>query len=152
MEILLEIVAWLLEGVGELALEILAELLGDALEGRWQSRKHPPAGARAQSGRRPRRGAPPPWQLRRLLLYVLLGAATGALSLTIWPRHFITDPHSQWVHLFAMPVFAALVLGLLGALRARRAGHPQGWIHLGSFANGYGCALATAWVRFQWGI
>lgn len=79
-----------------------------------------------------------------VLGYAVAGAVLGGLSLVVFPQLFLSHPYAQFAHLAVTPVLAGVVMGLLGAWRARRGSE---LVRLDRFAYGYVFALAFALAR-----
>lgn len=132
MEIILEILGWLLQFILELALQVfmetIAALLGSALKAPLRrGRTVDPA----------------------LLLsgYFLYGGIAGGISLWIFPSNFIHAGMLRLAALLLIPLASGLVMGAMGAWRASRG---KEIIRLESFFYGAAFALAMSFVRYLW--
>ena len=132
MEVLLEILLYVASFLGELLLQAVLEALAEVgvrLVGRvLQSR---PAS---------------PW--RAAFGYLLLGAATGGISLLLLPKLFIQAPVIRWLNLALSPLGCGLTMAVLGGLLRK---HERETIRLDTFTYGFLFALSMAIVRFWWG-
>ncbi len=132
MEILAEIVLYLLQTLLEVLLQIVFEVLAEL-------------GVRAV--REPFRRAPiNPWLAATG--YALFGAATGGFSLLIFPALFVHSPAARWINLFLTPLLVGLTMALLGA-RLRKRGVET--IRLETFFYGFLFAFSMAAVRMGFG-
>lgn len=132
MEILVEILAFLLQAVLEIALQAAFELLAEL-------------GIR--SVREPfRRGPVDPWLAG--LGYALFGAVAGGVSLLVFPELFVHSSTARWLNLFLTPLCAGLTMAFIGA-RLRRRG--KATIRIESFFYGFVFAFAMAAVRLGFG-
>ena len=132
MEILAEIVLRLFQALLEIILQIVFEVLAEL-------------GIRVV--REPfRRGPVNPWLAAPG--YALLGAAAGGLSLLVFPALFVHSPVARWINLFLAPLFAGLMMALIGA-RLRKRGAET--IRLETFAYGFLFAFSMAAVRMGFG-
>lgn len=130
MEILAEIVFWLLGLFGELLLQVLFEVLAEF-------------GLRSlgEPFRRSREASP--WLAA--LGYTIYGAVAGGLSLLVFPVAFLLTPWMRVANLALTPLAAGLMMSLMGAWRRRRG---DDLIRLDRFSYGVLFALAMALVRF----
>ena len=124
MEILFEIVLYLFG-------ELVASLIGEGLC---------EVASRSASGPQRRSG--------KALLYLILGAAAGAISLLVFPVQFLEDDGWALLNLLLTPVLAGLVMMLVGKWRRHRGDR---LVPLDHFTYGYLFALAMAMVRAAWG-
>jgi hypothetical protein len=83
----------------------------------------------------------------RFFAYSLLGAAVGAVSVAIFPHHFLQGRNGQIANLVLTPIIAGAVMAWLGKWRSRR---DQPLIGLDRFWCGWGFAFALAGVRYFW--
>jgi hypothetical protein len=132
-EILLQIVGWLFQFLGELLLQGIAELFAEFI---------------GHSIKEPFRRPSPihPWLAA--IGYAFFGALAGAISLWLLPTLFITSHGLRLFNLFLTPLLAGLLMAWLGAWRQKRQ---QEIIRLDRFSYGFCFALAMAVVRFTWG-
>ena len=130
MEILAEIVFWLLGLLGELLLQVVFEVLAEF-------------GLRSlgEPWRRPREISPG----FAALGYTIYGAVAGALSLLVFPVAMLLTPWMRVANLVVTPLLAGLVMSMMGAWRRRRG---EDLIRLDRFSYGVLFALAMALVRF----
>ena len=133
MELLAELLAGLLELVGELILQLLCE-------GLWELGLHS-----AHKRRGPRRPWSP-WLAGPA--YAALGALTGLLSLWMFPHMLIDTPWVRVLNLVLTPLLAGALMAALGAWRRRRQ---DPVIRLDKFAYGFLFALAMAGTRLALG-
>jgi hypothetical protein len=96
----------------------------------------------SKSDRRP----PNPWL--SALGYALLGAVVGAITLWIFPIHFVKSEFWRLVNLFFTPLAAGGCMMLLGAWRAK---HGQQVLRIDKFAYGMLFAVCLAGVRYMFG-
>jgi H+/Cl- antiporter ClcA len=133
VEILAEIVMWILQFLAELLVQIvgeaIAELLGHGL---------------LEPFRRPK--PVHPWLAA--IGYAVYGAVAGALSLWLFPALFIKAHWLRAANLVLTPIIAGLVMSRMGSWRRRR---DKDLIRLDTFAYGAFFALSMAIVRFAWG-
>lgn len=128
MEILAEILAYLLQAILEIALQAVFELLAEL-------------GIR--SVREPfRRGPANHWLAS--LGYALFGSLAGVISLIIFPELFVHGTAARWLNLFLTPLCSGLMMALIGA-RLRSRGKET--LRIESFAYGFVFAFAMAVVR-----
>jgi hypothetical protein len=80
--------------------------------------------------------------------YSLWGAMAGGLSLLILSNLVIADPELRLANMFVTPVFAGLLMMLVGRLREKRG---QALLRIDRFAYAFAFAFAMAAVRFVWG-
>jgi hypothetical protein len=90
----------------------------------------------------PFREQPNPWLAG--FGYSLFGGCVGAISLLIFPAHFVAGGF-RIANLMITPVAAGACMAALGAWRAKRV---QRVLRLDRFAYGYLFALAFALIRF----
>ena len=130
MEILLELLAPLLEIFAEallqLAFEWLAEIGFRAIRAPFQR----------STESRPETAA---------IGYAIFGAAAGGLSLFIFPSSFVHSYGARVANLIATPILCGASMSLFGAWRRRRG---QELMRLDRFAYGMVFAFAMAVVRF----
>ena len=118
----------LFEIIGEIILQVILEVLAEV-------------GLRSLSEafRRP----PNPWLAA--FGYVLFGAASGGLSLVVFPFHFVVHPSGRLANLFVTPLFVGFVMSVIGAWRLRRR---EELLRIDRFAYGSLFAFSLAYVRF----
>ena len=130
MEVLIEILLWVLHVFGEFLLQIVVELL-------------------AESGlyglREPFRRPKPLHPIFAGTCYIALGALMGGLSLLFFPSPFIQSQVGRVANLLFTPLAAGAVMAAIGAWRLRRG---KDTIRLDRFAYGYLFALAMGLIRF----
>jgi hypothetical protein len=80
--------------------------------------------------------------------YILLGVATGGISLLMFPRHMIQVQWLKLLSLAAVPAASGVAMSLVGRLRRRQG---KELIRLDSFMYGFLFALAMTLIRFFWG-
>jgi len=119
MEIVIEILLWLLQFAGELLLQLAFEVL---LELGLHAAQEP--------FRLPK---PNPWIAA--FGYLIFGAIAGALSLLVFPSHFI----------FVTPMVAGGTMTIFGAWRRNRG---EELLRIDRFTYGFVFALAMALVRY----
>ena len=76
---------------------------------------------------------------------VLLGTATGACSVIIFPHPLVHPTKMHGVSLILSPILAGLVMSQLGRLLRNRGART---IQIESFVYGFAFALAMAVIRF----
>jgi hypothetical protein len=91
----------------------------------------------------PFRRPPNPWLAA--FGYALLGAAAGGLSLVAFPAHLVTSHGLRIANLIITPIAVGLLMGVMGAWRARRG---EQLLRIDRFACGYLFAVCLALVRF----
>lgn len=132
-EIIIQIVWWILQFLGELLLqaggELIAELIGRSVK---------------EPFRRPK--PIHPWLAA--IGYGIFGAVAGGISLWVLPSLFISTEWLRIVNLIATPLVAGLMMERLGTWREMK---DQETIRLDTFAYGFVFALSMALVRFTWG-
>jgi sterol desaturase/sphingolipid hydroxylase (fatty acid hydroxylase superfamily) len=133
VEIIVQIVWWILQFLGELLLQAFFELLAELF---------------GRSVKEPFRRPQPihPWLAA--IGYGIFGAIAGAISLWALPSLFISAQWLRIVNLIATPLLAGLMMERLGAWREMK---DQKTIRLDTFAYGFVFALSMALVRFTWG-
>lgn len=132
MEIIFELLLGLLQIVGELALQIVFEALGEL-------------GIR--SVREPFRRPKPLHPVLAAIGYVIFGVVAGAISLWVFPESLIDTERLRILNLIVTPLIAGGAMAALGAWRRRR---DQDLIRLDRFSYGFLFALAMGIVRFVW--
>lgn len=80
--------------------------------------------------------------------YIVLGSATGGISLLIFPRHMIQVQWLKFISLAAVPAASGIAMSLVGRLRRRQG---KELIRLDSFMYGFVFALPMTLIRFFWG-
>lgn len=130
VELILQVLGWVFQFLGELLLQILfeavAELLGHSLIEPFR-RKEPMNAWLAGIG------------------YALYGCIAGGLSLLIIPNLFISASWLRVTNLVLTPILAGLIMSYLGARRRKRE---KQTIRLETFSYGFVFALAMAIIRF----
>lgn len=128
IEILVEfILEFLLQGVGELLLEIFTH----------RARKH-----------RHAKGLParePMHPVLSALLWIAIGAAIGWLTLIPFPHSFLKDPALRIANLIATPLVLGALMALLGR---RRLANREETVPLDRFWTAALFALSMGLVRF----
>jgi len=131
VEILAEIVFWLLGLLGELLLQVVFEVLAEF-------------GLRSLGEPfRRTRDATSPWLAT--LGYTIYGAIAGGLSLLVFPLAVLQNPVARIANLAITPLLSGLAMSLMGAWRRRRG---DDLIRLDRFSYGVMFALAMALVRY----
>jgi VIT1/CCC1 family predicted Fe2+/Mn2+ transporter len=118
----------IVEIFGELLLQIIGEILFELGIHSFSQRREQPTN---------------PWL--SVLIYTLLGAALGGLSLLVFPTHLVPQPW-RILNLIATPISAGIIMMLMGAWRTRRG---QSILQIDRFFCGYLFALSLALVRFK---
>jgi hypothetical protein len=133
-EILFALLGWVFEIAGEFLLQMLfegiAQLFGHVFRANVPQR---------DKTLRPELTA---------TLYVLLGAASGAVSLWLMPNLFIRSMPLRFVNLVVTPLLSGATMGWIGSWRRR---HDKTTLRLESFAYGFCFAFSMAVVRFVFG-
>ncbi len=80
--------------------------------------------------------------------YVLLAGIASAISLLIFPDHYIRSYEARILNLVATPVAVGFLMSLRGKLLEKKGKSP---IRLDSFAYGYLFALVFGLIRFWFG-
>lgn len=132
-EIIIQVVGWILQFLGEFLLQAIGELIAELI---------------GRSVREPFRRPGPihPWLAA--IGYAISGAIGGAISLWLLPTLFISAQWLRIVNVLLTPLVAGLLMERLGAWRK---GRDQETIRLDTFTYGFLFALAMALVRFAWG-
>ncbi len=132
-EIIIQLVGWIVELLGELLLQAFGELIAELI---------------GRSVKEPFRRPTPvnPWLAA--FGYAIFGALAGGISLWVLPSLFISAGWLRALNLVVTPLAAGLMMERLGAWREKRN---QETIRLDTFAYGFVFALAMALVRFSWG-
>ena len=120
--------AFLLEILGEILLQVLIEALAEL---------------GLHSIAAPFRKPPNPWLAA--IGYAIFGAAAGGFSLWLFPSNLVTGETLRVLNLVVTPIAVGLLMCVMGAWRARR-GQPE--LRIDRFAYGYLFALSLALVRF----
>lgn len=132
-EIILQVLGWIFQFLGELLLQVLfeaiAELFGHAVK---------------EPFRRPRPVRP--WLAA--MGYLIFGAAAGGFTVWLVPELFIKAQWLRTANLLLTPVVAGLVMEAIGSWRERR---DKEVLRLESFAYGFCFAFAMAVVRYAFG-
>lgn len=137
MEILFEPLLQAVLWVGQVVLEMVLQIFGEALC---------ELGLRslAEPFRRPNPAHP----TLAALGYLLFGMIAGGLSLRVVPDLFIDVTWLRWVNLLLTPAAAGLAMSAIGGLRRKRG---QQLIRLDSYSYGFVFAFGMALVRAIWG-
>ena len=132
-EIILKILGWIFQFLGELLLqmvfEAIAELFGHAVK---------------EPFRRPRPIRP--WLAA--IGYLIFGAAAGGLTVWLLPELFIKAEWLRVANLLLTPLAAGLIMEAIGSWRERRE---KEVLRLESFAYGFCFAFSMAVVRYAFG-
>ena len=118
----------LFEIIGEILLQVVLEALAEL---------------GLHSVAAPFRKPPNPWLAA--IGYTIFGAATGGLSLWLFPENFVVGEALRILNLVVTPIAVGLLMCALGAWRARRGGVV---LRIDRFAYGYLFAFALALIRF----
>ena len=129
MEILVEVLLWLVQFFAELLLQV-------AFEAFVELGLH----AVREPFRLPK---PNPWVAS--LGYFLLGTAVGFLSVWLFPTPFLVSRFGRIANVIATPLVAGGVMATFGAWRRRRG---EELLRIDRFAYGFLFAFAMALVRF----
>lgn len=132
MEILFELLLYLLQPLAEIALQLIFELfvelgMRSMLEIVWRPKPLHPVLAG--------------------IGYAFLGAIAGGISLSIFPHSFIATPWMRVANLLVSPLAAGAVMVAFGAWRQR---NDQQLIRLNRFGYGFLFAFVMTFVRFIW--
>jgi hypothetical protein len=130
-EFLVPVALWVLEIAGELLLQVFGQAIVEMLAHLFR-----PLQTRTESLR--------PWFVT--LAWGLVGGFVGALSLALFPRHFVHTPELRVLNLFLTPLAAGYAMAALGRWRAR---HGQAPLRLDSFVCGFTFAIAMGLVRYR---
>lgn len=133
MEIIIQIVWWIVQFLGELLLQAFGELIAELI---------------GRSVKEPFRRPAPIHPLLAAIGYGIFGAIAGAISLWVLPSLFISAEWLRIVNLILTPLVAGLMMERLGTWREMK---DQETIRLDTFAYGFVFALSMALVRFTWG-
>ena len=132
-EIILQVLGWIFQFLGELLLqmvfEAIAELFGHSV---------------AEPFRRPRPVRP--WLAA--IGYLFFGAVAGGVTVWLFPQLFIEAQWLRVANLLLTPLAAGLLMEAIGSWRERR---DKEVLRLESFAYGFCFALGMAVVRFAFG-
>lgn len=134
MEILAEIVLWLLWGLAEILLQVLFEALAEL---GLRPFVEPFKPARQVS----------PWVAA--IGYVIYGAAVGGISLYFFPAPFLTATWARIANLAVAPLAAGAAMAMIGAWRRKRG---EDLIRLDRFSYGVLFALSMAVVRYLFAV
>jgi len=130
MEIIVEIIGWILQLLGEFLLQIIgeaiAELIGHSLK---------------EVFRRPK--PLHPWLAA--IGYFIFGTIAGALSLWLLPSLFVKATVLRYANLIFTPIVAGFVMAWVGSWRRK---HEKELIRLDSFSYGFCFSFSMALVRF----
>jgi hypothetical protein len=131
VEIIFEILGWILQFVGEFLLQMLFEALAElglhSVKSVFERKPDPFFAA---------------------LGYIILGAAAGGISFLIAPHLIIQHHGARVANLFLTPLASGVAMAAIGALRQRR---DDELIRLDRFGYGFLFAASMALVRFVWG-
>ena len=132
-EVLLQILGWLLQLIGEIILQVIGETIAELI---------------GHSVREPFRRPTPihPWLAA--ISYAIFGALAGVLSLWLLPSLFIKVHWLRVINVIITPILAGIIMAWFGTWRRK---HEKEVIRLDSFAYGWCFAIAMALVRFAWG-
>lgn len=132
-EIVLQVLGWIFQLLGELLLQVtleaIAGLFGHAVK---------------EPFRRPRPVRP--WLAA--LGYLIFGAVAGAFTVWLLPELFITTQWLRAANLLLTPLVAGLTMEAIGSWRGSRG---KEVLKLESFAYGFCFAFAMAVVRYAFG-
>lgn len=132
-EIIMQVLGWIFQFLGELVLQVvfeaIAEVFGHAVK---------------EPFRRPRPVRP--WLAATG--YLIFGAAAGGLTVWIVPELFIKAQWLRLANLMLTPLAAGFFMEAIGSWRERRE---KEVLRLESFAYGFCFAFAMAVVRFACG-
>ena len=133
VEIIVQVIGWIVQFLGELLLQIFGELIVELI---------------GRSVKEPFRRPKPihPWLAA--IGYGIFGAIAGAFSLWMLPSLFISTEWLRIANLVISPLLAGLMMERLGAWRRLKN---QETIRLDTFVCGFIFALSMALVRFAWG-
>lgn len=132
-EIILQIVWWIVQFLGELLLQAFGELIAELI---------------GRSLKEPFRRPEPVHPWLAAIGYGIFGATVGAISLWLLPSLFISAQWLRIVNLIVTPLVSGLMMERLGAWREMK---DQETIRLDTFVYGFVFALSMALVRFTWG-
>lgn len=133
MEILLQIVIWIVEVFGETVLQVLVELIAELFGQVIQRRRTNPEPTS-------------PWVAA--LGYVVFGAVAGFITLWLVPDLFLKNHAARMANVIFTPIVSGLFMAWVGHWRRR---HQGDLIRLDTFGYAYLFALPMALVRFTWG-
>ena len=148
MEIIFEL---LFELFGDFLLAFVVEAFGSlfsSIRGRSAvdtGRSATTKPARAATGMSDGDTAESPRRGQRWPLRLVLGAALGALSLTLFPHSFAKTVDTRLAVLIGVPLACGLAMGAIGAQKRKR--HQEA-AAIDSFRNGFLFALPFVAVRF----
>ncbi|MDY7540053.1 hypothetical protein RGU72_17505 [Undibacterium sp. 5I1] len=131
-EIIVQISIWMIQFFGELILQAIGELIFELI-GHSIKKTFP----RFQPIR----------PLLTTIIYLILGAVAGVISLWFLPTLFISEHWLRIVNLILTPIASGILMSLIGNWRRS---HNQELIQLNSFSYGVCFALSMAIVRFIW--
>lgn len=129
MEILAELLLWLLQIVGEMVLQLVLQVL---VELGMHAIAEPFS-----------RSKPRPWLAG--IGYLIFGALIGLASTIFFPDSFISSTTGRVVNLVASPIVAGFCMAAVGAWRERRG---QNLLTMDHFLYGFLFALALSETRF----
>lgn len=130
MEILFEVLLWILNAVGELLLELVFQAL---VEFGIHAAKEPFR-------------LPVQNPVVAAIGYLIFGAIAGAISLWFFPAHFITSVIGRIVNILLAPLAAGGVAAVFGMWRRGRGDE---LLRIDRFAYGFMFAVAMALVRLM---
>ncbi len=132
-EIILQILRWTLQCLGELFLQIIGEAIAEFI---------------GHSIKEPFRRPKPlhPWLAA--IGYLIFGGIAGGLSLWALSDLFIKNRWLRLANLLFTPLVAGLVMAWIGSWRRK---HEKEVIRLETFAYSFLFALSMSLVRFVWG-
>lgn len=133
VELLFQILGFVLRILGEFILQMIFEALGELA---------------VHSVREPFRRPKPIHPALAAIGYAIFGAIAGAISVWLVPHLYLETQTVRIANLVVTPIAAGGVMAAIGAWRRRRE---KEVIRLETFAYGYCFALAMAIVRFVWG-
>ncbi len=132
-EFIIQAVGWILQLLGEILLQMIAELIVELIGHGFK---------KTFRRREPSR----PWLAA--IGYLFFGAAAGLLSIWLVPEHFIKADWLRLLNLALTPITAGLLMGWIGARRRHRA---KEVIRLETFAYGFCFAFSMAVMRYVLG-
>lgn len=132
-EIVIQVLGWMFQLLGELLFQMLFEAIADLF-----------GHAVKEPFRRPRPARP--WVAS--IGYLVFGASAGGLSVWLLPELFIKTEWLRVANLLLTPLAAGVIMQAIGSWRERREKEALG---LESFAYGFCFAFSMAVVRFAFG-
>jgi hypothetical protein len=144
VEIVLQLVWWVIELFGELLIALLGETLADIFDFKVADRRAERATLHKDPINTPYRPASFWRTLGKAIVYALSGALFGWVSTLVWPHSMIRGQWLQWIGVLVIPVLAAWGAVKVGAWRQQ---HGKVAASMDQFMFAYCFALSMAVIR-----